>query len=290
MVNMILVLFFVLALGVVMTCSISYIHRIILARKNAPAIEKLIQKHYQQQNYAPTLFKRGVSFDPQSRQFQLYPAHQLPRTIEEDARFTNQIYSYSDLASCKRIKQRTSNKQISSQQIQLTFHTLYSPVKYIDVTRLSEYEITELLSMFKFIISPSSKQNDIQTYSKPTRSSSSSNTSGDILKQHFEHLENLRFLYSIAHKSNNPFGPNMEKCISLCRQDIALAETVIRELGTDISYPSFKQLCIIYEKRNELDQAIEICQHSISLGLLHDGTEGGMEQRLKRLISKKGVQ
>lgn len=51
-------------------------------------------------------------------------------------------------------------------------------------------------------------------------------------------------------------------------------------------YTSFKTLAILYEKRGNLQEAINICQRAIALGFTRDGTQGGMAARLDKLNRK----
>lgn len=48
----------------------------------------------------------------------------------------------------------------------------------------------------------------------------------------------------------------------------------------------FKRFSIICEKDGNLPQAIWACQYAIRLGLTDDGTKGGMQGRLDKLLKK----
>ena len=50
----------------------------------------------------------------------------------------------------------------------------------------------------------------------------------------------------------------------------------------------FKKFSAICEKEGDLPQAIWACKQAISLGFKDDGTKGGMEGRLAKLMKKAG--
>lgn len=52
------------------------------------------------------------------------------------------------------------------------------------------------------------------------------------------------------------------------------------------SYPAFKQLAVIYEKSGQVQAAVALCKEAIALGYTRDGTKGGMEARLAKLMKK----
>ena len=100
-----------------------------------------------------------------------------------------------------------------------------------------------------------------------------------------------------------------ENIISLCKEDISIVEDFKREyvrkaskeademnlkglkrksyIALPPSYPSFKKLAIIYEKRKDYDSAISVCKSAIKAGYKNDGTEGGMKGRIEKLKAKQ---
>ena len=118
----------------------------------------------------------------------------------------------------------------------------------------------------------------------------------EILQKHYELSEKIGFQYTIAINQNNIINKETEKCIDLCNDDIALASTLsnyykqeatIRHQEINMAiYSSFKTLAMIYEKKEDYLSSIFTCIQSIKLGFLRDGTTGGMQGRLAKLIKK----
>ena len=48
----------------------------------------------------------------------------------------------------------------------------------------------------------------------------------------------------------------------------------------------FKRLAILYEKEGNIHQAITVCHHALSFGFSDDGTKGGIQGRLDKLMKK----
>ena len=123
-----------------------------------------------------------------------------------------------------------------------------------------------------------------------------------IIKKHYEYVEKIGILYTVANNLALPNSPQMQKVIDLCLKDIALAPQVAEyyieeakiykeDLTTALpQYPSFQRLAIIYEKQKEYEKAIDICKQAIVLGFYKDGTTGQMPGRLARLIKKANKQ
>lgn len=123
----------------------------------------------------------------------------------------------------------------------------------------------------------------------------------NIVKRHYELIEQIGVAYTIANNLKMPNSPEMDRVISLCEEDISLAVAFKKyweELGKTgyyesayenlPEYPAFKRLAIIYDKQKEYDKAIAVCQQAINLGYVRDGTDGQMPGRLARLMRKAG--
>ena len=120
------------------------------------------------------------------------------------------------------------------------------------------------------------------------------------IEKHYNLLEKIGYQYSIAINQNNIFNNETEKCIQLFKEDIAIAniikdyfteECIIRKQEINLpTYPSYKHLAMIYEKQERYDFAIETCINAIKLGFLRDGTTGGMQGRLAKLLKKYNQQ
>ena len=112
------------------------------------------------------------------------------------------------------------------------------------------------------------------------------------VESHFKYLDMINDRYRSANQKEDPFSPAMDEVIALCKQDIALADSVythfINEgLGTEdrpmVNYSSFQRLAIIYEKRGMYEEAIGVCEQAINKGFPDDGTKGGMAARIDKM-------
>lgn len=97
-------------------------------------------------------------------------------------------------------------------------------------------------------------------------------------------------LIDLYYKKRDISSDAIENCIEYCLEDIKFIEDFQkaweREFGDELPrIPSFERLAIIYEKQGKLEEAIEICQMALKLGL-KDSTKGGFEGRVKRLQKK----
>lgn len=123
-----------------------------------------------------------------------------------------------------------------------------------------------------------------------------------VLKEHYNNIEKINMLYTIANNLALPNSKEMQKVIDLCIKDIELAPQILnycKEMANNydddlenhlMNYVSFQRLAIIYEKQKEYEKAINICKLAIDLGFYKDGTPGQMPGRLARLIKKQNQQ
>lgn len=124
-----------------------------------------------------------------------------------------------------------------------------------------------------------------------------------ILKKHYDNIEKINMLYTVANNLALPNSKEMQQVINLCLRDIELAPQILnycKEIANNydddnlekylIDYSSFKRLAIIYEKQKKYDKAINVCKQAIKLGFYKDGTPGQMPGRLARLIKKSNQQ
>lgn len=119
------------------------------------------------------------------------------------------------------------------------------------------------------------------------------------INRHYEILEDLktnRNLYSKAINYGDINNKYTEECIKLCYEDYNLAEYIIhwqQELAmlmskkyVPLNYGSNGILIKLLEKQGKYKEAIEMCNNYIKLGLIDDGTKGGIIIRKERLIKK----
>lgn len=111
---------------------------------------------------------------------------------------------------------------------------------------------------------------------------------------HYTILEKLTSMYSNAINSNNIFNDYSEECIKLCYKDLEIAPFIIQwqqELAIahnveyiPLNYRSHKYLINILKKQNRIEEAITVCDKYIELGLIKDGTKGGISKRKENLL------
>lgn len=119
------------------------------------------------------------------------------------------------------------------------------------------------------------------------------------INRHYEILEDLktnRNLYSKAINYNDINNKYTEECIKLCYEDYNLAKYIIQwqqelsmlmnEKYVPLNYGSNCILLKLLEKQRKYKEAIEMCDNYIKLGLINDGTKGGIINRKERLIKK----
>ncbi len=91
------------------------------------------------------------------------------------------------------------------------------------------------------------------------------------LTKHFNLIETYEKVYSTALRTGID-SPLMDSVIQLCKEDIGLSQKLKEyciALGEPLfTLPAYKRLAIIYTKRKQYEQAIEICDASIRIGNL----------------------
>jgi len=93
-------------------------------------------------------------------------------------------------------------------------------------------------------------------------------------------------LIKLYYKQRDNRDDAIEKCVKYCREDIESVQSFLDAWdGEPPRIPAFKRLAIIYDKQENYQEAIEICDKALQLGL-SDGTKGGFEGRKQRLQNK----
>lgn len=107
----------------------------------------------------------------------------------------------------------------------------------------------------------------------------------DLLNEHFY----LQGAAECFYKQRNTLTNALELVEQYCRRDIELfpkyREPIIQKFHEMPRILTFQRLAILYEKNEEFEKAIAICEMALEYGL-EDGTKGGYEGRLLRLKSK----
>ena len=104
--------------------------------------------------------------------------------------------------------------------------------------------------------------------------------------RHFAYNTLIELYYKQRDKRNDA----IEKCIRYCKEDIDHLDEFIRFSLRDCpvipAIPSIKRLAIIEEKAGRIDEAIKLCEISISKGIEYCETKGGYAARLEKLKRK----
>ena len=107
-----------------------------------------------------------------------------------------------------------------------------------------------------------------------------------VLDEHFSLIETIKTEYSAALKKGID-SRAMNKVVALCKADIALSGKIkdyCKKIGDPLyTLPAYERLAIIYEKRGEIDKAIEVCKASIAIGNHKDD----FQARMKRLKARQ---
>lgn len=98
-------------------------------------------------------------------------------------------------------------------------------------------------------------------------------------------------LIELYYKQRDDRDDAIENCIKYCKEDIDRIGEFLDEWGDGPGnpeaprIPAFRRLAIIYERRGEYQEAIAVCERALDFGL-SDGTKGGFEGRLERIMKK----
>lgn len=119
-------------------------------------------------------------------------------------------------------------------------------------------------------------------------------------QKYAEYREKINHYYS--NFINNELNQSdLTKLENYCNKYLELIPDIIKSLKeeksitndtnviiNDQSYYSFvyKKLVLAYEKQGNYQKAIDICQKSIDLGIIDDGTKGGFIGRAEKLSKK----
>jgi len=105
------------------------------------------------------------------------------------------------------------------------------------------------------------------------------------IDRHFAYNGLIKLYYRLRDEKKDA----LEKCIYYCKEDIKrlpiFLEAYKKEYGDMPQCPSIIQLAILYGKNEQFQEAIDLCNIAIQLGL-DDGTKGGFQGRMKKLENK----
>jgi len=111
--------------------------------------------------------------------------------------------------------------------------------------------------------------------------------------EHFDLMPKIDELYSSVMYSKDYTGRKAKQLEELCKRDMSLAPAVWRCMKRDSpslrsrpTYPSYRQLATLYERRGDYENAVEVCKKAIRDGYNDDGTQMKMSGRLERIKNR----
>lgn len=115
-----------------------------------------------------------------------------------------------------------------------------------------------------------------------------------VSKKYYNGLQKIESQWSALYNLKCFSGPKANKFITLCEDNIQtffILQHIEKKYGEDSppSVPAFKRLAMIYEKQKDFASAIKVCMDAIKCGSTVDGSKGGMQGRLARLVKKAGI-
>ena len=116
-----------------------------------------------------------------------------------------------------------------------------------------------------------------------------------VIKRHNRMSARIRRVNMAAKEFNDISGSEMQEVIDLCKKDIQDAPDLVEYAikwaalkGESVvyypSYESFKRLAVIYEKQGKYEEAIDVCEQAIRLGLDNYDSKVSLEKKRKQLI------
>lgn len=104
------------------------------------------------------------------------------------------------------------------------------------------------------------------------------------IDMHYVYLTLQKYYYAKREK-----GANLKRCQNILEKDMAIypefKKAYLKEHDYFVNYPAFKQMAIILEKQGKFEEAIQVCNRAIELGVECD-TKSGFEGRKKKLEKK----
>lgn len=115
------------------------------------------------------------------------------------------------------------------------------------------------------------------------------------IKRHNRTSAKIRRVNAAAKEFDDVSGPEMQEVIDLCKKDIMDAPALVEYAykwaamkGSDTvfmpEYYSFRRLAGIYEKQGKYEEAIDICEQAIRLGLDNSDPKVSLAKRREKLI------
>ena len=127
-------------------------------------------------------------------------------------------------------------------------------------------------------------------YKEPSAAQYNEYMNSPIKNAHYNYLTREIDLYKKICQSEDYKGRVADELIKVCNEDIAIS-TNFYKLSERCNYPiplypAFKYLAMLFEKREEYQEAINVCKLAIAKGYSDDDTKSGMQGRIARLEKK----
>lgn len=116
-----------------------------------------------------------------------------------------------------------------------------------------------------------------------------------ISKRYYLDMERIEQQWSVMYNLNNFDGERAHEFELLCMKNIDdfFQMTKIGSNYSDyqspINVPAFKRLAMLYEKQGKYNEAVNVCKDAIKCGAVNDGSKGGMQGRLARILKKGNI-
>mgnify|MGYP002855495927 CR=1 FL=1 len=119
----------------------------------------------------------------------------------------------------------------------------------------------------------------------------------DTSKSYFENMDKLESMWAVVSNLRAYYSEAASELETLCYQNISEYHSMIAfEKIFNPDYvqpprvPAYVRLAMLYEKREDYVNAIDVCVAAIKAGATADGTNGKMYGRLARMIRKSGIE
>ena len=117
------------------------------------------------------------------------------------------------------------------------------------------------------------------------------------IKRHNRTSAKIRRVNAAAREFDDVSGPEMQEVIDLCKRDIQDAPALMEYAkkwaamqGSKTVYPpqydSFRRLALIYERQGKYEEAIDVCNQAIQIGLEDVNSNISYKERRAKLIEK----
>jgi len=143
---------------------------------------------------------------------------------------------------------------------------------------------------------PTDKNYVDSLYAQVNYSSAAHKTMRAYSSKYFKGMEELESMWSVMYNLKLFSGEKADIFQSKCQENISDLHKMLdanKKYGFDDRMPphvpAYVRLCMLYEKQEKYERAINICVEAINAGAISDNSKGKMYGRLARLIRKSGL-